>query len=120
VVEADPDAVDCGRDAARAAAAGPTFVTSDVLRFLESPQARARKIHLVLADPPRAGLGRGVPPAILRLTPARIVLVSCDAATLARDAKDLARGGFVLRRVVPVDLFPQTAEIETVALLERG
>jgi 23S rRNA (uracil1939-C5)-methyltransferase len=120
VVEADPEAVACGRDAAnRTKPPVPSFVRSDVLRYLEISGAASRRPDLVVADPPRSGFGRGVAQAIAALAPPRIVLVSCDPATLARDARDLARGGFRLRRVVPVDLFPQTAEIEAVALLER-
>ena len=56
--------------------------------------------------------------SIVERKPQRVVLVSCDPATLARDVKALGRQGYELRRVVPVDLFPQTAHVEAVALLE--
>jgi 23S rRNA (uracil1939-C5)-methyltransferase len=64
-----------------------------------------------------------VDPAVLKTVmqfkPKRIVYVSCDPATLARDAKYLSTGGYLLRKSVPVDLFPQTAHIESVSLFER-
>lgn len=71
----------------------------------------------VLADPPRAGLGPAVTRELLRLKPARITLVSCDPATMARDLASLVRGGYRFDRLTLVDLFPQTHHIEAVASL---
>lgn len=73
----------------------------------------------VLVDPPRAGLGRRVTDAILELAPPRLVYVSCDPATLARDGRQLADGGYHLERVTPIDLFPQTYHVETISLWHR-
>jgi 23S rRNA (uracil1939-C5)-methyltransferase len=72
--------------------------------------------HGVLVDPPRSGLGRDVVQNLLHLFPSRLVYVSCDPATLARDAKALAEGGYQLEKVIPIDLFPQTYHIETLSL----
>ncbi|MBW3635297.1 MAG: 23S rRNA (uracil(1939)-C(5))-methyltransferase RlmD [Armatimonadetes bacterium] len=72
---------------------------------------------LILLDPPRAGAAACLE-SLQRIAPQRIVYVSCDPATLARDAKTLC-GGYVLRRALAFDLFPQTAHVETVALFER-
>jgi 23S rRNA (uracil1939-C5)-methyltransferase len=69
----------------------------------------------VLADPPRAGLGKGVVRQLLRLRPSRMTIVSCDPATLARDLMALVNSGYHLERVTMIDLFPQTYHIETVA-----
>jgi len=76
------------------------------------------KVDAVLADPPRAGLGRATVERLAALGAARIVYVSCDPATLARDLSGLTRGGYHLRRLLLVDLFPQTYHIEAVALLD--
>lgn len=73
---------------------------------------------LVIANPPRTGLDARVPPALQHRRPARIVYVSCDPATLARDIVRLAPG-YRLADARCFDLFPQTAHVETVAVLER-
>ena len=79
----------------------------------------AERSDFVLADPPRAGLGKQVVRELLRLAPPRLVVVSCDPATLARDVAALAGGGYAIERLTLIDLFPQTAHIETVAALTR-
>lgn len=78
------------------------------------------KPTVVLLDPPRAGCDKSVLKSVMRAGPARIVYVSCDPGTLARDAQYLSTGGYHLKRSVPVDLFPQTAHIESVTLFERA
>ncbi len=74
---------------------------------------------LVLLDPPRAGLDRRVVDALHSLAPPTLIYVSCDPATLARDAARLLRGGYLLKQVTPFDLFPQTYHIEAIALFTR-
>ena len=75
----------------------------------------SRAPDFVLADPPRAGLGKGTVKQLLRLQPPRMTIVSCDPATLARDLMALVNSGYRLERVTLIDLFPQTYHIETVA-----
>jgi 23S rRNA (uracil1939-C5)-methyltransferase len=75
---------------------------------------------VVLLDPPRAGCDKSVLKSVMRAGPRRVVYVSCDPGTLARDAHYLSTGGYHLKRSVPVDLFPQTAHIESVNLFERS
>jgi 23S rRNA (uracil1939-C5)-methyltransferase len=74
---------------------------------------------VVIVDPPRAGLGREVIEALLLHAPPRLVYVSCDPSTLARDGKQLSASGYHLETVTPIDLFPQTFHIETVSLWTR-
>jgi tRNA/tmRNA/rRNA uracil-C5-methylase (TrmA/RlmC/RlmD family) len=74
---------------------------------------------VILADPPRAGLGQGVVKGIVDHAPSRFVYVSCDPTTLARDGKALKQSGYTLRHVVPIDLFPQTFHIESMSIWER-
>ncbi len=77
------------------------------------------KIDLVVADPPRAGMDSVALEAIMVQAPRIIAYVSCDPATLARDARRLMDGGYRLREVQPVDLFPQTYHIESVSWFEK-
>src|ERR1041385_402040 len=71
----------------------------------------------VLADPPRAGLGKSVAGHLMRLAPARLTIVSCDPATLARAIAALA--GYEIERLILIDLFPQTYHLGTVARLHK-
>jgi 23S rRNA (uracil1939-C5)-methyltransferase len=71
----------------------------------------------VLADPPRAGLGKAAVEQLTRLRPARLTLVSCDPSTLARDLGALLPAGYELEALTLIDLFPQTYHIESVARL---
>ncbi len=73
----------------------------------------------VVADPPRAGLQRTGAAAVLRARPSTIVLVSCDPASLGRDARLLTEGGYRLVETTPLDLFPQTFHVEAVSRFER-
>jgi len=118
VVEASAEAVRAGREG-RTEAGGrrPRFHRADVRSWLESVPDGTR-FDLVVANPPRTGMGRGVPETIARRAPRRVVVVSCDAATLARDLRRFSDAGYVVRRVVPIDLFPQTPHVETVTILE--
>ena len=78
------------------------------------------EVDSVIVDPPRAGLGAAVVNAIARLQPERVVYVSCDPATLARDLALFHAGGFNAEAQALVDMFPQTYHIETVTLLSPG
>jgi 23S rRNA (uracil1939-C5)-methyltransferase len=72
-----------------------------------------------VVDPPRTGLEREAVEGLVAANPARIVYVSCDPATLARDGRQLARAGYRLVQAQPVDMFPQTYHIEVVSLWEH-
>ena len=74
------------------------------------------KPNVVVTDPPRNGMHAKVVEQIVRLAPAKIIYVSCNPSTQARDAQLLAEAGYALKKIQPVDMFPHTDHIETVAL----
>ncbi len=74
----------------------------------------------VFLDPPRTGIEEGASASLERLAPREILYLSCDPATLARDVASLVKGGYELRRLRLFDMFPQTAHVETLALLHRS
>lgn len=112
-------AVEAGRSAAdldhNAARAGLTIdvVNDQVERFLAGARSAA---DFVLADPPRAGLGKAAAARLLELRPRRLAIVACDPATLARDLAVLTPA-YAIDRITLVDLFPQTFHLETVVRL---
>ena len=121
VCEADPGAIAAGREAvSEAGLGGIEFVRDDVRSFVAERETRG-DVDLVVANPPRTGLGKGVAQLLRSWACARVILVSCDPPTLARDLKGLAAAGaYRVERIVPVDLFPQTAHVETAVLLTSG
>jgi 23S rRNA (uracil1939-C5)-methyltransferase len=96
------------------------FRTGDARKEIRPLLAEAGKPDVVVTDPPRAGLSKKVVRRVIECGADRIVYVSCNPTTLAPNASQLAEAGYRLRRVKPVDMFPQTPHIECVALLERA
>lgn len=113
--------------AARDASANARLNGLKGVRFFSGPADIVLKERLeagmrydvVALDPPRRGAAEAVP-LILEASPLRIVYISCDPATLARDAALLAEGGYRLTRARPFDLFPRTVHVETLAVLDRA
>ncbi|HNS71913.1 MAG TPA: 23S rRNA (uracil(1939)-C(5))-methyltransferase RlmD [bacterium] len=100
-----------------------SFVWGDLRDSLEDTGktiARYGRPDVLIIDPPRGGMHPKTVAAVLRLAPQRIVHVSCNPATLARDLKVLCAEVYRLTKVQPVDMFPHTAHIEVVALLQRN
>jgi len=97
-----------------------TFVAGEVRHVLPALMQEGVRASVVVADPPRAGFHPKALAALATLAPARIVYVSCNPSTLARDVGDLTRHGYRLQWVQPVDMFPQTPHIEAVARLSRA
>jgi 23S rRNA (uracil1939-C5)-methyltransferase len=95
------------------------FFAGDVRLALRELVERAGRPDVLVVDPPRAGLSAKVVRRVIEAAPSRIVYVSCNPTTLAPNAAQLVEAGYALRRVRPVDMFPQTPHIECVALLER-
>jgi 23S rRNA (uracil1939-C5)-methyltransferase len=120
-IELAPAAVaDAVRNAQANAITNCTFLTGEVRHALPTLAADGVRPEVVVADPPRAGFHPKALGALAGLGPARIVYVSCNPSTLARDLGDLCRQGYRLDWVQPVDMFPQTPHIEAVARLTRA
>lgn len=86
----------------------------DFLRHQTPP-----RLETTIVDPPRTGMSPDAMRALVRAKPRRVVYISCDVATLARDARALVDAGYVLGEMSAVDLFPNTAHVETVAVFQR-
>jgi 23S rRNA (uracil1939-C5)-methyltransferase len=99
---------------------GVQFFAGDTRLALPELVERAGRPDVVVVDPPRAGLSQKVVRRIVEASPKRIVYVSCNPTTLAPNAAQLVEAGWVLKKVRPVDMFPQTHHIECVSILERG
>lgn len=95
------------------------FVDNDVQNWLRKSAKRSKKYDTIILDPPRQGIGKIIH-HVFDLSPSKIVYISCDPATLARDIAIILKQGFKLTSVTPVDMFPQTHHIESVALLEKN
>ena len=81
---------------------------------------RGERPDVIVVDPPRKGLLENAVEAVAAMQPRRIVYVSCDPATLARDILRFNAYGYTLAKVTAVDMFPRTRHVETVALLENS
>jgi 23S rRNA (uracil1939-C5)-methyltransferase len=121
-VESVPDAIARARRNAARNGIAAAFVCGDARQVLREwargEREGAVKPDVIVVDPPRAGLHPRVLARCAELRPRRIVYVSCNPATLARDLKEFAPLGYALRDVTPVDMFPHTPHIECVARLE--
>jgi 23S rRNA (uracil1939-C5)-methyltransferase len=120
-VEVVPEAIeDAERNAALNGIENVSFRAGDARTTIRPLVEVAGRPDLVVVDPPRAGLSKKIVRRLIECEAKRIVYVSCNPTTLAPNAAQLAEAGYRLRRVQPVDMFPQTPHIECVALLERG
>ena len=116
----EPAVADAIEGARRNGITNARFFAGDTRTALPELVQRAGRPDVIVVDPPRAGLSKKVVHRIIEAAPKRIVYVSCNPTTLAPNAAEMVAAGWSLRRVRPVDMFPQTHHIESVALLERG
>lgn len=127
-VEIVPKAIDdAKRNAELNGITNAEFFVGEAERVLPDYYAEYEKDHpgqqaradVIVVDPPRKGCEESVLETMVKMRPERIVYVSCDSATLARDVKYLIRNGYELQRVRACDMFPHTTHVETVCLLSR-
>ena len=95
------------------------FITGKAEETLPFLIERGIEANKIIVDPPRKGCDKKVLDAIIKINPESIVYVSCNPTTLARDLKILVENGYKVKEVQPVDMFPHTAHIESVTLLEK-
>ena len=115
-----PEAIeDAKENAARNGIENAEFFCGDAGEIAYKLSAEGVRPHVICVDPPRKGLASGVTDILADMNPERIVYVSCDPATLARDVKLLGERGYAVKKAEAVDLFPRTQHVETVVLLER-
>jgi 23S rRNA (uracil1939-C5)-methyltransferase len=95
------------------------FICGDCAKALPELLEKEKSIDIVLLDPPRKGCDKAVLDALIGAAPTKIVYVSCDPATLARDIKVLAEGGYRALEAAPFDMFPQTTHVECVIWMSR-
>lgn len=119
-VEVIPQAVEDARDnAARNHITNAEFLCGDAGEAALELERQGIHPDVVVVDPPRKGLSADAIEAIQRMSPRRLVYVSCDPATLARDVAGLKQRGYGLENAQAVDLFPRCAHVETVVLMSR-
>ena len=119
-VDIVPSAIEDAREAAkRNGLTGVEFVAADAGKFLRENPEYQGKIHTVILDPPRAGISPKTLRKVMRLGAQRLVYVSCNPATQARDLVVLRAQGYALKSLKLVDQFPHTAHVEAVALIEK-
>ena len=96
------------------------FTQGDAGRYMEQMVADGHRCDVVFMDPPRSGSDERFIGSLLKAGPERIVYISCNPETLARDLDLICQGGYRVRRIQPVDMFPFTNHIETVVLITKG
>ena len=120
-VEVVPSAItDAKRNARENHIKNVEFHAGDAAKLLPSLYGRGIRPDVIVADPPRAGCAPEVLHAFARMSPSRIVYVSCNPASLARDVSLLRELGYKTEEVRPVDMFPQTSHVECVALIQKN
>ena len=96
------------------------FLCADAGEAAQELARRGLRPDVICVDPPRKGISQEVIDAIAQMSPTRLVYVSCDPATLARDVARLREKGYHVQQAEAADLFPRTGHVETVVLLSKG
>lgn len=119
-VEIVPEAIENAKEnAARNGISHASFYCADAKEAAKRFASSGIAPDVIVVDPPRKGLDGEVIDAIQAMAPKRLVMVSCNPATAARDTRLLADGGYAVKEIIPVDMFPRTTHVETVVLMSR-
>ena len=119
-VELNPDAIrDAKQNARLNKKENLRFFTADAGEFMESMASENEKVDVVFMDPPRAGSDLKFLKSLVTLGADRVVYISCNVETQARDLLFLVKNGYKVRKIQPVDMFPHTGHVETVVLLTQ-
>lgn len=119
-VELNPDAVrDAGINIKNNKCKNVTYIRGDASEFMRKEAAAKHRYDVVITDPPRSGCDKVFMDSMAMLLPKRLVYVSCNPETLARDATYLKKKGYNMKECVPVDMFPWTDKTECVSLFEH-
>ncbi len=119
-VEIVPKAIEDAKKNAKAnSIENARFICGDAAKAAETLRSEGLTPDVIIIDPPRKGCDKSLIKTISDFNPKRVVYVSCDPATLARDLAVFAELGFKAQEITPVDMFPRTAHVEAVALLSR-
>ena len=110
---------DAKRNAIRNNVLNTDFIVGDAVEIMPQMFKKGIRPDVIVVDPPRAGCDRIVLETFVNMQPKRIIYVSCNPASLARDIAVLAEYGYETREIQPVDMFPQTSHVECVALIQR-
>lgn len=116
-----PEAVEnAKRNALNSGFDNAEFICADASRAAEELAEKGLAPDVIMLDPPRKGCGAETLSACVKMNPERIVMISCNPATAARDCKFLAQNGYAVERVRAFDLFPRTRHVECVVLMSRS
>jgi len=120
-IEIEPEAVEAADINARINSIDNAgFFAGEVRTVMRSDELKSRSFDRVFVDPPRAGMHPKALKRLVELGAPRIVHISCNPATFARDAGELAQAGYSLETVIPVDMFPHTTHIELVSRFQKN
>jgi 23S rRNA (uracil1939-C5)-methyltransferase len=119
-IEVVPEAIEDARNNAVAnGITNVTFKVGDAIEVMPEMYDQGIRPDVIVVDPPRAGCAQTVLDAFIKMQPQRIIYVSCNPSSLARDLAYLAEYQYKTKEITPVDMFPQTSHVECVVLLQR-
>ena len=119
-IELEPTAIDAARENAKInGIENSTFHTGHVQELLTKRPEILEGVNSIVTDPPRAGMHKKALKALIQHGCRKLVYISCNPSTFARDARILADSGYKIGKVIPVDMFPHTMHIELVSIFER-